>query len=186
MSTPRPDLDFPWAQQARGELTWLHSRLVGSRSVLEIGSCFGHSLRMLASALPHGGLVRSIDSEMVTGTGDKMRALMRELTLQGIDADYRCGDSANELSVQWAWQWAPYDLVFIDGDHSYEGAKGDWVRYGCMGRMVAFHDIAHPDHQVKDLWAEIKAAGCVTEERIESPMGIGLVRHEAMAKARAS
>jgi predicted O-methyltransferase YrrM len=178
-------LDHPWAQQNRGELQWLHSQAVGCRSILEIGSCYGHSLRILASALGVGSLVRSIDMEVVPGTSDKMRALMRELTLQGLDADYRCGDSKSEMSVAWAWQWAPYDLVFIDGDHDYEGVKADWERYGCMGRMVAFHDIAHPDHEVKRLWAEIKAAGCATDERVESGMGIGLVRHEAMAKARA-
>ena len=178
-------LDTPYAQQAQGEIQWLHSQALGCTSILEIGSCYGHSLRLLASAVRVGSIIRSIDMEVVPGTAEKMRALMRELRLQGLDTDYRCGDSKSELSVAWAWQWAPYDLVFIDGDHSYEGVKGDWVRYGPMGRMVAFHDIAHPDHQVKDLWAEIKAAGCKTEQCVESMMGIGLVRHEAMARARA-
>ena len=36
-----------------------------------------------------------------------------------------------------------FDLVFIDGDHSYEGIKGDWEAWSihiAEGGIVALHD----------------------------------------------
>ncbi|CEF48534.1 unnamed protein product [uncultured bacterium] len=39
---------------------------------------------------------------------------------------------------------APIDLLFIDGDHAYEGVRGDFLRYRGLvreGGLIAFHDI---------------------------------------------
>lgn len=56
-----------------------------------------------------------------------------------------------------------YDLVFIDGDHSYNAVKLDWERFRRFVRphgAVAFHDIVqHPPEvpcDVHRLWQEIK------------------------------
>ena len=41
----------------------------------------------------------------------------------------------------------PLDFLFIDGDHSYEGVRRDFLDYGPMvrpGGLVAFHDIIPP------------------------------------------
>lgn len=55
------------------------------------------------------------------------------------------------------------DLLFIDGDHTYQGVMQDWLMYGPLvkpGGIVVFHDIvehpAVPDCHVDRAWNEIK------------------------------
>ena len=57
------------------------------------------------------------------------------------------------------------DLVFIDADHTYAGARADWLAYGSMvgpGGRCCFHDICHhhlfPEVRVDRLWWELKAS----------------------------
>lgn len=55
------------------------------------------------------------------------------------------------------------DLLFVDGDHTYEGVKSDFEMYSRLvrrGGVVAFHDIVeHPPEAkcgVSRLWNEVK------------------------------
>lgn len=94
------------------------------------------------------------------------------------------------------------DLLFIDGDHEYDGVKADFEAYRHLlreGAIVAFHDIVL-DFGVRkgvktDMWAggvpifwrEVKN-GFLTWELVEDPdqdaFGIGLLeyRSEEVAK----
>ena len=78
------------------------------------------------------------------------------------------------------------DWLFIDGDHSYEGVKWDFMTYGPRvnkGGVICFHDLitpaGQPHIQVGRLWKEIRQAGYVTRElyseRNQQSMGIGVV-----------
>lgn len=177
----RSPLDSEWAQQNPREFAWLLHHVAGCKSFLEIGSSFGYSLRRFARFCP-GAMVRSIDlGTMPKGCGKHAGTVTRHALLnriddcrtEGHDALVKFAGSSYETAVSWAQRWAPYDFVFIDGDHSYEGVRADWLNYGDMGLMTVFHDIALDG--VGRLWREIKEAGYRTGEFCCSRWGIGIV-----------
>ncbi len=168
-----------YSQQDPEEVAWLCGRIKGAKSVLEIGSCHGNSLRLFAPHLASGAIIRSIDIGDGTDwheeqTWPPLLKTISDLQKQGFDARVNLRNSKAPDAVKWAEFWAPYDFVFIDGDHSYDGVKADWLNYGPMAPLVGFHDIAYQPREVKRLWAEIKATHD-TEEIVRSRMGIGLV-----------
>lgn len=77
---------------------------------------------------------------------------------------------------------AKYDLVFIDGDHTYKGVTEDYANYAPKGNVVALHDIYA--HEIDDrcevfkLWRDIKLwdNGIHLEiSATRNPFGIGVV-----------
>lgn len=81
----------------------------------------------------------------------------------------------------------PIDFAFIDGDHTYEGVKADFIEYGPLvrpGGIIAFHDILPrpdlPDIQVDKFWNEIKvqynSEEFIGTEASGRKIGIGMIR----------
>lgn len=82
------------------------------------------------------------------------------------------------------------DLLFIDGDHSYNGVKTDFLTYTPLvkpGGLVVLHDICvHPEEtkcEVHKFWAELKET--LPKERyvelIQEPItwgGLGVIKWE--------
>jgi len=103
-----------------------------------------------------------------------------------VDAKLIIGNSTNQDVIAKARKLGPYDVVFIDGDGTYDGVLRDWYNYGPMAKkLVVFHNIINtavydgrPGLEVSKVWDKIKS----TESTIEfaetwayDKKGIGVV-----------
>jgi predicted O-methyltransferase YrrM len=120
------------------------ARDVKTGPVAEIGRFKGGSTVMFASALPDGVELWSYDLHVALRpdmSGEELdRELSEALARLGVShkAHLIVGDSRTIDPPP-----APLELLFIDGDHSYEGAKADFERWGAFvkpGGHVLFHD----------------------------------------------
>jgi len=68
---------------------------------------------------------------------------------------YMIMDSKSPQFQSFIENMPPFDLVFIDGDHSYSGCKNDFDSVKDHAKLIAFHDILAVK-DIKRLWDEIK------------------------------
>lgn len=135
-------------------------RSMASPRVAEIGRFKGGTTFLLAAA---GGLVTSIDLPVSGGRdavdtdagpvdGDKLDAqLLTALERAGLRdrVDLVQGDSRAQHPASQS-----YDIVFIDGDHSYPNAKADiaaWQDAVRIGGALLMHDVVRADVMIKGL-----------------------------------
>ena len=130
----------------------------------------GGSFNAVMRSLPLGSFGVAIDFPGVAwGIEDSestLRQVASDLCRDGYPAEYFIGSSRDPAIIRAAQQRAPFDAALIDGDHSYEGALADWIDYGCLARIVAFHDIAGENVvtkrtpqpvEVPRVWRQVKA-----------------------------
>lgn len=133
--------------QEPNEFVELLKIMEGSRSILEIGSRYGESLRWFAKHCPNGSRVVTIDlgncpdNDYGHRTGDWWDDVCKEIA-EVHEVHQLYGDSHDPKLVEKVRDLGPYDFIFIDGDHTEEGVRQDWLNYGHMGKIVAFHDAA--------------------------------------------
>lgn len=116
--------------------------------VLEIGSLFGGTLWWWAR-LPRIKTLVTVDlpsdwSEVADGVRDARphwSGWTEGVAFHDLQADSH--DPATVQAVQAAAGDKPFDFAFIDGDHTYEGVRADWLLWSPLvrpGGLVAFHD----------------------------------------------
>lgn len=147
-------------------------------TVLEIGVCYGGTLRAWQAMLPADGLIVGVDRNL--STVDPSTALPPAETPKTILIE---GESASEKTihaVNVALNGRDVDVLWIDGDHSYEGVKKDFENYSPFvshGGLIAFHDVAEcptqPHVGVRRFWKEIAGDPTRDEEIIHDPLGWG-------------
>ena len=122
--------------------------------VLEIGTGQCQSTRTILSALAENkkGKLVSVD------LGDRAERISKELLeyfiqVIGDSHEKSVFDKVKEKNVQ------VYDILFIDGDHSYKGVKQDFEMYSPLvkeGGLILMHDVCNKNCGVPKFWEEIK------------------------------
>jgi cephalosporin hydroxylase len=119
-------------------------------SYLEIGVAAGGTTFLIDHFFKPGKIVLIDDNR-------HPKAHVRAYILDGIERQEIVGRSQDQGTIDQAA--GAYDLVTIDGDHSYEGVKADVDNYSPMltsGGFLALHDSALPDWGVIQIVGELK------------------------------
>lgn len=144
----RAGLVPPRPMHTDAEAALLARLAAGRRTVVEIGTYEGSSAVVFARAMDPGATLHLIDSyegEALLfgwkGTERATRRVMERATRdrRGPRVEWHI---ARSTTVADGWS-VPIDLLFIDGDHSEEGARGDWEAFSphvVPGGVVIFHD----------------------------------------------
>lgn len=159
-------------------------------SYLEVGVGRGDTFHEVSSVLPKGSLCVAVDKPASAwGFSDSQKMLERavaDVKANGREAHLIIGCSQDASVVAQAKDFGEFDLVFIDGDHTYEGVKADFDNYTEGARYVVLHDIAAPPIpnavgeviEVARFWDEIKTQYRYIEfidNGAQYPMGIGVL-----------
>jgi predicted O-methyltransferase YrrM len=148
LETHLEDIDFQSGLGDSAYLLYGLARALKPSVAVEIGSARGKSACFVGRALKENGSGRlfAIDPHTRTDWNDQnsvdtleiMRANIRTLKLE------RQVEIIRDTSVNAAARWMlPIDMIFIDGDHSYEGVKRDWELFCPFVKqfgVVVFHD----------------------------------------------
>lgn len=132
-----------------------HCRRHAVRHYLEIGTREGDSLRVVLEE--NAGTLQSVWVSDLWGTdyGGTGRGNHRHIDqlLDDFNYDGRRvfldGNSRDTIPALMPEKSEAFDLVLVDGDHSYEGGKADLENVWPLvkpGGAVLFHDITHPSH----------------------------------------
>lgn len=142
---PAPPVD---AYQNVGEFgaLWEHVASRPHARVLEIGSLFGGTL-WYWSHLPKIERLVTVD---LPSEWAQVRDGVREARDHWFEwcehrvelCDFQT-DSQDAATIDAVQHLSPFDFAFIDGDHTYNGVRADWLAYSPLvrsGGLVAFHD----------------------------------------------
>lgn len=164
------------------------------RYVLEIGTQEGGTLYQWIKHAEPGAVIVNVDILQNQPENNNLLERWHSWRRDDIELYSVIGYSQEPVTIETVKKHLPHgiDFLFIDGDHTYQGAKADFEIYGQMvndGGAIAFHDLMTPKNgiqnhiQVGRLWREIQHAGYVTEEIWCAPDpdwgGIGVIYVQA-------
>ena len=162
------------------------------RTVVEIGTAEGGTNFLLSAILPT--VTKKISVDLFVQNTRLLRAFVRP-DCQQVFVQGSSSAPATVATVRRELAGAAIDVLFIDGDHTYAGAKADFERYTPLvrpGGLVVFHDIM-PDFKTRHgrqtsswagdvprLWADLRPHFAETFEfvadREQDGLGIGVIR----------
>jgi predicted O-methyltransferase YrrM len=133
-------------QTSESERACLARHAAGRRRLVEVGVWHGVTTCRLRRAMNAEGVLFGVDPYPPGRLGfSAQRAIARREVKKSSGGEVRwlrlTGVEAARLLAETCEP--PLDFVFIDGDHSYEGLRGDWEAWSGLiapGGVVALHD----------------------------------------------
>lgn len=183
--------------QVRSEITAFLKFLETHRleRVLEIGTARGGTLFLLSRAASENARLITLDlpdglfgDDSYPWRPNFVRSLGRERQeIHALRLDSQRAEAFDQVRKLLCGE--TLDLLFIDGDHRYEGVKTDFATYAELvrkGGFVALHDIVPGEEKyvggVPDFWREVKQ-GRRAHEFVENwgqgGYGIGLLEKDS-------
>jgi predicted O-methyltransferase YrrM len=146
-----------WETEPEEEMLFrLAQQVPADGKIVEIGSEYGRSAACFLMASKPSVTMVSVDlfPEDHPLVGDLRATYVKNLHDAGIGDRKLAIVKHDSSSAGREWQFGAIDLLFIDGDHTYEGVLRDieaWTPHVKVGGFVAFHDCAngansHPLH----------------------------------------
>jgi predicted O-methyltransferase YrrM len=166
----------------QGALLELLARLIGARSILEIGTLAGYSTLWLARALPPGGRIVTLEA-----SPDHAEVARRNLA--GLPVELIVGPALDTLPTL----AGPFDLVFIDADKRSNAEYLGWaLRLSRPGTLIvadnvvrdgAVADAASGDPSVVGVRAFFDAVAAEPRLRATAIQTVGVKGYDGFALA---
>lgn len=154
-----------------GELLYRLTKHFKPAVIVEFGTCFGLSTSYLAAGNPEARIYT------VEGCATKAQIAESYFQEQGLRIRQLTGRFSKIIDQTLTESGSP-DLVFVDGDHTYESTISLYDKLASManpGTILIFHDIYHSSY-MKSAWSKICSDERITVSLDLYSMGIVFFR----------
>jgi predicted O-methyltransferase YrrM len=135
-------------QEVADKLTELITPMEGQR-IVDVGTGWGESAEFFSNLKPDW-TIYTIDGFGLYGDGRIYPELEHEKVLQISEKIWDLGNVIQILGNSNTLFWElPIDVLFIDGDHRYDGCMSDYCNFAgfvVKGGLIVFDDYNQPDY----------------------------------------